>query len=53
MRTTLKAKVENVARAIFMEPLLIVASSLLWIIILPFAAAVCSGIAISHLVEAN
>jgi len=68
MRTTLKVKVEerrngvswslrnkpeSVAKAIFIEPLLIVASSLLWIIVLPFAAVVCSGIAISDLVEAH
>lgn len=68
MRTTLKAKVDGdtsrlscmlrsdwkgTARTIFIEPVLIVASSLLWIIVLPFAAVVCSGIAISDLVEAN
>jgi hypothetical protein len=68
MRTTLKAKLDgatsevfclgrsdckSVARTIFIEPVLIVASSLLWIIVLPFAAVVCSGIAISNLVEAS
>ena len=68
MRTTLKAKVderrsrlscflrsecEKAARSIFIEPFLIVASSLLWIIVLPFVALVCSGIAIFDLVEAN
>ena len=68
MRTTLKAKLDgatslvscfggsdckSVARTIFIEPVLIVASSLLWIIVLPFAAVICSGIAISNLVEAN
>jgi hypothetical protein len=40
-------------KAMFIEPFLIVASSLLWIIVLPFAALVCSGIAISDRVEAN
>jgi hypothetical protein len=44
---------KSAARTIFIEPVLIVASSLLWIIVLPFAAVVCSGIAISNLVEAN
>jgi hypothetical protein len=68
MRTTLKAKVggrrsrlsgfvrtegKNVAKAVLIEPFLIVASSLLWIMVLPFAALVCSGIAISDLVEAT
>ena len=69
MRTTLKAKVnegrempgflpcackwKDDMKAIFIEPFLIVASSLLWIIVLPFAALVCSGIAISDRVEAN
>lgn len=40
-------------RTMFIEPFLIMASSLLWIIVLPFAALVCSGIALSDLVEAN
>jgi hypothetical protein len=68
MRTTLKPKVDagtarvsclgrsdckSAARTIFIEPVLIVASSLLWIIVLPVAAVVRSGIAISDLVEAN
>jgi len=35
-------------KAIFIEPFLILASSLLWILVLPFAALVCSGVAISH-----
>jgi preprotein translocase subunit Sec61beta len=35
-------------KAIFIEPFLIVASSLLWILVLPFAALFCSGVAISH-----
>jgi len=53
MRTTLKVKVESVAKTMFVEPFLIVASSLLWLIVLPFAAVVCSGIAISDRVEAH
>jgi hypothetical protein len=39
-------------KAIFIEPLLVMTSSLLWIIVLPIAALVCSGIAISDRVEA-
>ncbi len=35
-------------KSILLEPVLTVASSLLWIIVLPVAALVCSGIAISH-----
>jgi len=35
-------------KAIFIEPFLIVASSLLWILVLPFAALLYSGLAISH-----
>ena len=38
-------------KAIFIEPFLVAASSLLWIFVLPFAALVCSGIAISDRVE--
>jgi hypothetical protein len=69
MRTTLKAKVDgdrNVGfspwgeanmgsgmKAIFVEPFLVLASSLLWIIVLPFAALVYSGIAISERVAAH
>ena len=39
-------------KAMFVEPLVIVASSLLWIIVLPFAVLVRSGIAISDRVGA-
>jgi hypothetical protein len=39
-------------KAFLIEPLLVVTSSLLWIIVLPVAALVCSGIAISDRVEA-
>jgi cytochrome c-type biogenesis protein CcmH/NrfF len=39
-------------KAIFLEPLLVVTSSLLWIIVLPVAALVCSGVAIFDRVEA-
>jgi len=35
-------------KAMFIEPFLIVASSLLWILVLPFAALFCSGLALSH-----
>ena len=35
------------------EPLLVVASSLLWVVVLPIAALVCSGIAISDLKSAR
>lgn len=44
------AGVKNM-KAIVIEPLLMVVSSLLWIIVLPVAAIVCSGIAISDRVE--
>jgi len=40
-------------KAFFVEHLLVVTSSLLWIIVLPIAALVCSGIAISERVEAS
>jgi hypothetical protein len=39
-------------KAILAEPFLVVASSLLWIIVLPIAALICSGLAISERVEA-
>ena len=67
MRTAHKAKVDQgreallpslcdangkKMKAMFIEPFLVAASSLLWIIVLPFAALVCSGIAISDRVEA-
>ena len=43
-----RCKEKNDMKAIFVEPFLIVASSLLWILVLPFAALVYSGLAISH-----
>ncbi|MEO7167949.1 MAG: hypothetical protein ABI787_01340 [Spartobacteria bacterium] len=38
-------------KAIFIEPVLMLVSSLLWIVVLPIAALVCSGLAISERVE--
>jgi hypothetical protein len=35
----------------FIEPVLVLTSSLLWIIVLPVAALVCSGAAISARIE--
>jgi hypothetical protein len=39
-------------KTIFIEPLLVVASSLLWIFVLPLAAAIRAGLAILDRVEA-
>jgi hypothetical protein len=39
-------------KAIFIEPLLVVASSLLWIFVLPLAAMIQAGLAILDRVEA-
>jgi hypothetical protein len=38
-------------KALFIEPVLVLMSSLLWIIVLPIAALVCSGAAISARME--
>lgn len=34
-------------KAMFIEPVLVLASSLLWVVVLPVAALICSGIALS------
>jgi len=39
-------------KAILIEPLLVATTSLLWIIVLPLAAVVCSGLTISERVAA-
>jgi hypothetical protein len=38
-------------KEIFIKPALLLASSLLWLIVLPVAAIVCSGIAVSDRLE--
>jgi hypothetical protein len=38
-------------KAILIEPFLVVIVSLFWIIVLPFAALICSGAALSERVE--
>lgn len=39
-------------KAILIEPLLVVTSSLLWILVLPLAVVIHAGIAVLHRVEA-
>lgn len=41
----------NTMKTFFIEPVLMLVSSLLWIVVLPIAALVCSGLAISERVE--
>ncbi len=38
-------------KTMFIEPVLVLMSSLLWIIVLPVAALICSGVAISDRIE--
>ena len=38
-------------KALFIEPVLVLMSSLLWIIVLPVVALICSGVAISERIE--
>lgn len=38
-------------KALFIEPVLVLMSTLLWIIVLPVAALVCSGAALSERIE--